>query len=386
VIEKSSKLLSKVKISGGGRCNLTHNELNYRSLSTNYPRGAKALLGPFGRFGVGDLMSWFEERGVELYAAEDGRVFPRSDSSQSIVDCLLSTMEMKGVSVLTNAEVTAITRQPFGFVLEVAGRTAIRARHVLVTVGGQAAELGFNFLKSFGHTVVPPVPSLFTFNISDERLLSLQGVSVSHVKVSALDGKVRADGAILITHWGLSGPAVLKASAQGARLMKEVDYCFDVDVNWIPRLHRKDVLQSLHAVRQQSPKTLVSKLPSFGLPKRLWDMHLSRLSSKAPCVGEISNMQFDRLVDGCYCDRYQVNGRSVFKEEFVTCGGVSLDEVDFRSMESKLSPGLFFAGEVLDIDGFTGGFNLQAAWTGGWVAAQAIEKRLMSGTGAALCI
>jgi len=379
ILEQSPNLLGKVKISGGGRCNVTHACFEPRELVKHYPRGSKALLGPFHRFMTGDTMAWFEERGVPLKIEEDGRVFPQSHDSQSIIDCLTQAAQAAGVQIHTRCKVQGLT-PPDDLQARWQVHTAkeiFEVDRVLVASGSNPAT--WRWLAELGHRVETPVPSLFTFNLEDERIGGLPGVSVPDAEVRVGQSKLQADGPLLITHWGLSGPGVLRLSAWGARELHTRDYRFDLQINWRPGQQTDDWHDRWQALRQRQPKKSVLSSPQADLPARLWQS-LCRKAQIDEGVrwAELTRHQAQalaaELAEGCY----SVMGKSTFKEEFVTCGGVHLAEVDFRSMESKLLPGLYFAGEVLDIDAITGGFNFQAAWTTGWIAGQAMGENFLT--------
>jgi len=375
ILEQLPNLLGKVKISGGGRCNVTHACFEPRELVKHYPRGSKALLGPFHRFMTGDTMAWFEERGVPLKIEADGRVFPQSDDSQSIIDCLMHAAQAAGVHIHTRRKVQGLTppdEEHARWQVRTA-RETLGADRVLMASGSNPAS--WRWLAELGHRIEAPVPSLFTFNIKDERIGSLPGISVPDAEVKVAQGKLKADGPLLVTHWGLSGPGVLRLSAWGARELHAHDYRFDLQVNWRPGQLAEDWLERWQTLRQQQPKKAVINSPQAELPNRLWQS-LCRQAGIGEQVrwAELTRAQALALAQELAEGRYVVSGKSTFKEEFVTCGGVDLAEVDFRSMESKLWPGLHFAGEVLDIDAITGGFNFQAAWTTGWIAGEAMSN------------
>lgn len=375
ILEQSPNLLGKVKVSGGGRCNVTHACFEPRELVKHYPRGSKALLGPFHRFMTGDTMAWFEERGVPLKIEEDGRVFPVSDDSQSIIDCLLQAAKAAGVHIQTRCKVHGL-QAPH----EASSRWQVQTAHetlladrVLVASGSNPAT--WRWLAQLGHRIETPVPSLFTFNIEDERIGALPGISVPDAEVKVAQDNLKADGPLLVTHWGLSGPGVLRLSAWGARALHARDYRFDIQVNWRPGQQTEDWLHRWQELRQQQPRKAVINSPQTELPTRLWQSLCRKAGiDESLRWAEVTRTQAQALATELAEGQYAVQGKSTFKEEFVTCGGVHLAEVDFRSMESKLFPGLHFAGEVLDIDAITGGFNFQAAWTTGWVAGQAMSK------------
>lgn len=353
LLEKSAVPLAKVKVSGGGRCNVTHACFDPAVLVQNYPRGGAELRGPFHRFQPRDTVEWFGLRGVALKAEEDGRIFPVSDSSQTIIDCLLSEAKQLGVEIFLRQKVESIKK---GF--EVG---PFKAKNVLLATGSSLD--GYSWAQSLGHTIQKPVPSLFTFNVPTSPLKELSGISVDPVELEIVGLKFK--GPMLITHFGFSGPAVLKLSAFGARLLHEKNYRAELKINWLPGV---DVLQRLSHLKKEAPqKTLFAENP-FRLPKNLW----KALIGIEKRLNDYSLKELEELAKRLQSDSYQVDGKTTHKEEFVTCGGVTLKEVNFKTMESKICPGLFFAGEILDIDGITGGFNFQNAWTTGFIAGTSV--------------
>lgn len=374
ILERSNKVLAKVKISGGGRCNVTHAEFDPMELVRNYPRGKKELLGPFHKFMTGDIMAWFEERGVGLKIEEDGRVFPVSNDSQTIIDCFLDEIKRNGVTLLKKQSVMNL--QKVEILWKVHTKTdAFFAPKVLIASGSNNKM--WNLLENFGHTIVPPVPSLFTFNIQDHRISDLPGVATNGV-VCIIDKEgnrvLESQGPLLITHWGMSGPAILKLSAWGARLLARMNYQFTIEVNWIADHPVEEAIQVMKSKKLMNGKKRVVKDVLFDLPRRLWNnlVEASDITS-TDNWGDLSKKQYQKLAIELTRGRYLVEGKSTFKEEFVTAGGVKLSEIDFGTFESKIHSGLYFAGEVLDIDAITGGFNFQSAWTGGFLAAKAIS-------------
>ncbi|WP_373552912.1 NAD(P)/FAD-dependent oxidoreductase [Haliscomenobacter sp.] len=374
ILEKSKDVLGKVKVSGGGRCNLTHACFVPRELSKFYPRGEKELLGPFNRFACGDTIDWFEKRGVPTKIEEDGRMFPTSDDSQTVIDCLWSAARKAGVKVYTNTplkNIKAPTQAGKTWVIETNNQT-LHAHKVMLATGSSPSM--WDMLAKLGHQIVPPVPSLFTFNIKDARLSDLLGVSVPLAEVQIEGQKLRSSGPLLITHWGLSGPAILKLSAWGARELAALNYRFTVRVNWI-MAKTESTREDLEALKQEDGRKMVMANPQFGLANRLWKRLVQAAGIREDKRwADLSKKEIQALAEELTQGRFQVNGKSIFKEEFVTAGGVDLKEVDFKTFESKLFPGLFFAGEVLNIDAITGGFNFQAAWTGGWIAGEAMAR------------
>ena len=374
LLEKSAQYLGKVRISGGGRCNVTHSCFDPRELVEFYPRGGQELLGPFTRFACGDTMEWFEDRGIELKVESDGRVFPVSDNSETIVHCLESMADTAGVIRETQAGLKNLVRLDSGmWHVELESGASIDADRVLLAPG--SSKKIWDVLSGLGHRIVPPVPSLFTFNISDPRLAELSGVSVSNVRVTVPVGGLETEGPLLITHWGLSGPAVLKMSAFGARWMADQDHRFTMYVNWLPQFEVEDLIEELNSLRKdvshQRKRVLSNAM--FGIPLRLWRSlgAFARLPESANW-SDLSKPQLRKWAEVLTESAFTVVGKSTNKDEFVTSGGISLSEVSFSTMESRIAPGLYFAGEVLDIDALTGGFNFQAAWTTGWIAGHAM--------------
>ena len=374
ILEKTSQLLQKVKISGGGRCNVTHSCFDPRELSSNYPRGEKSLIGPFHRFGAADTVDWFTDRGVTLKAEADGRMFPETDSSQTIVDTLLDAADAAGVSVHTSEGVTSVDTDGDHFHIETDAGHSYTAASVLIATGGTRMAAGARLAASLGHELRPPTPSLFTFKIKDPRIEGLLGLSVSPASVSIQQSRLRSNGPVLITHWGLSGPGILKISAWGARELAERDYRFDISVNWLPDTDPATVIAEKR--RDEGKRRVSSRSPFGSIPKRLWLRLLAAAAvPETTTWSQLSKTQANRLGNQLTASTFSVTGKSTNKDEFVTCGGVSLDEIDFRTMESKLVRGLYFAGEVIDVDGVTGGFNFQNAWTNGFHAGSAIAAR-----------
>jgi predicted Rossmann fold flavoprotein len=369
ILEKSSKLLSKVRISGGGRCNVTHHCFEPGPLSAHYPRGQKLLKQLFRTFGADDTVRWFEERGVRLLTEADGRMFPHTNSSETIIACFLEEARRLGIQIITGRGIQALQPEEGGRIRLLWEGGSMLADRILLTTGGAPKAEAYQWLERLGHPIEKPVPSLFTFNIPDKELHQLAGISVPRAAVRIETTKLAYEGPLLITHWGLSGPAVLKLSAFGARWIQEQNYRFGVQVRWIALAEEEAVRSQLQHYAQANPRHRIRKYPLFELPLRLWLF----LCQKAG-IGEeerwmeVSKKTSNRLLEVLYRDRYGVAGKTTFKEEFVTCGGVSLLAINPQSMESRQVPGLFFAGEVLDIDGITGGFNFQAAWTTAWIA------------------
>ncbi|WP_162053076.1 BaiN/RdsA family NAD(P)/FAD-dependent oxidoreductase [Pontibacter pamirensis] len=382
LLEKSGKLLAKVRVSGGGRCNVTHHCFVPTLLSQHYPRGARQLKDAFKVFGAQETVDWFSDRGVQLKAETDGRMFPITDNSETIIECLLQEAKRVGVQIRTGSGVESIVPeetvagQPM-FTLQLSSGENLRADKVLVSTGGNPKAAGYDWLRALGHKIQEPVPSLFTFNVPSSPLKELQGVSVPKAKVRVAGQKLEYEGPLLITHWGYSGPAVLKLSAWGARIFHEQQYTFTALINWIPDYTEESLREHLQAYRQAHPKKVVSTNPLFGLPQRLWKVLTSLAEVPAEIRwAELPGKNTNKLVESLLRLPVEVKGKTTFKEEFVTCGGVELNSVNMKTMESRVQPGLYFAGEVLDIDGITGGFNFQAAWTTGYLAGKAMAGTL----------
>lgn len=374
LLEKSGQYLGKVRISGGGRCNVTHACFDPRELVEYYPRGGQELLGPFFRFACSDAMEWFEDRGVALKVESDGRVFPTSDNSETIVQCLESMADAAGVVRSTSLGLKNFTPLDSGsWHIEFENGSSMDADRVLLASG--SSKKIWDVVSGLGHRIVPPVPSLFTFNIRDPRLAELSGISVSNARVTVPVGGLETEGPLLITHWGLSGPAVLKMSAFGARWMADQDHRFTLYVNWLPQFEAEDLMDELNSFRKdvsfQRKRVLSNAM--FGIPLRLWRSLgvFARIPDSATW-SDLSKPQLRKWAEVLTESAFSVVGKSTNKDEFVTAGGVALNEVSFATMESRLFPGLYFAGEVLDIDALTGGFNFQAAWTTGWIAGHAM--------------
>ncbi|RFN58848.1 BaiN/RdsA family NAD(P)/FAD-dependent oxidoreductase [Marixanthomonas ophiurae] len=379
ILERGKEVLTKVKVSGGGRCNVTHAKFLPKELTQNYPRGEKELLGPFHSFMTGDTIEWFSKRGVELKIEEDGRMFPATDSSQTIIDCFISETERLGVDVLKGQSVKSIehfdsAQHPFWKLGTLSDEFSAEK---LVIATGSNPKI-WKVLESLEHTIVPPVPSLFTFNIDDKRIKDLPGLSTeASVKILNENKKtiLESEGPLLITHWGMSGPAILKLSAWGARLLEPTKYHFRVQVNWLLDASKESISEKLKSLKIELAKKTVLKNAQFDLPKRLWQSLVDASDiSETTTWADISKEQINNLASQLTESRFNVHGKSTFKEEFVTAGGVKLKEVDFKTLESKKHKNLYFAGEVLNIDAITGGFNFQNAWTGGYLVAQSIAK------------
>ena len=378
LIEAGSKPLAKVRISGGGRCNVTHNCFEPARLVENYPRGGKALRGAFSRFQPRDTVEWYESRGVKLKTEADGRMFPITDSSETIINCLMHAANKAKVDLLTGVGVKTVKqyldeRGASYFQVELKNERVMKCDRLLIATGSN--PLGYRWAKNLGHKIESAVPSLFTFNLRDSRLQGLAGVSVSNAQVKLGTGKNKLEqtGALLITHWGVSGPAILKLSAWGARSLFDFKYNSPLQINWLPESNQEDLNQLLTSLKQTNPQKKIVNYCPVELPKRLWQSLINYVEiNPNKAWSEISKKELNKLVAEIVQGQYEITGKGAFKDEFVTCGGVSLKEVNFKTMESKKCPGLYFAGEILDIDGVTGGFNFQSAWTTSWLAGQAI--------------
>lgn len=396
ILESSNKLLSKVKVSGGGRCNVTHACYSIADMIKKYPRGASFLKKAFHHFFTNDTIAWFNERGVALKTEPDGRMFPVTDSSQTIIDCLLNEANTyhveirmnKGVKELAVGSVLRIG-SPQGpadgqggserqFQLKLADGTIMQSDYVCIASGGFPKTVQYDWLKNTGHTIEAPVPSLFTFNLSAEAgdpITSLMGVSVENVQVKIVGSKLSEQGPLLITHWGFSGPAILKLSAWGARALAIGNWQFAIIVNWIPEFNENSLRESLQQLRfKLAAQKMVNRNP-FGLPNRLWEFLLKRSGiPEAMRWADLPAKEQNKLIKNLCAGEYAVKGKTTFKEEFVTAGGIQLHEIDHNTMQSKIQPGLFFAGEIINVDGITGGYNFQNAWTTGWIAAKGITE------------
>lgn len=372
LLEQSPKLLSKVRISGGGRCNVCHAVFNVKALSLRYPRGGKQLIPAFHQFSTRNTIEWFSGKGVKLKTEEDGRMFPVTDNSDTIVRCLLETADRGKVQIRTKTWAERIVPTENGFQIPLNTGETLTASHVLVATGGGTKAEHYDWLTELGHSIETPVPSLFTFNLPDNPITQLMGVA-TEAEVSIYQTKLKETGPLLITHWGMSGPAVLRLSAWGARQLHDMGYKYTVLVNWMPGQHQDAVREDLQKQRQvHAAKKVVGHCP-YELPRRLWEFICEKVGI-SPDVrwADLPRKEQNLLAATLTRDEYPADGKTTFKEEFVTCGGIKLEEVDFNTMQSRIVPNLYFAGEVLDIDGITGGFNFQAAWTGGWIAAGAM--------------
>ncbi|PWV51433.1 NAD(P)/FAD-dependent oxidoreductase [Chitinophaga sp. S165] len=378
LIEKSNKLLSKVKVSGGGRCNVTHNAPDILYMSKRYPRGQHFVKKSFSRFFVPDTISWFKERGVTLKAEADGRMFPVTDNSQTIIDCLLKDADRYGVKIRTSVAVDELVSTDKGWEVRLHDGGVLKTDFVCVAAGGYAQLDKFAWLQSTGHEIIAPMPSLFTFNMPGNPITTLMGVSVEEAHVKIAGTKLQEQGPLLITHWGMSGPCVLRLSAWGARELGALQYQFTALINWLPAFNENSLREEIQGLRFDLGGQKMHHKNPFGLPARLWQFFLqqSGIGEDVRWADMPAKEQY-KLIKYLTAMECPVKGKTTFKEEFVTCGGIKLSEIDPATMESKLAPGLFFAGEVMDVDGITGGFNFQHAWTSGWVAASTIAGRLV---------
>jgi len=395
ILERGKDVLGKVKVSGGGRCNVTHAEFDPRELTKNYPRGEKELLGPFHTYCSGDTVGFFEERGITLKIESDGRMFPESDSSQTIIDCFLGEADRLGIKILKHSAVTEI--ESISLEANKEGWKITTIKHVyecekVVVATGSSPKI-WKLLEKLGHSMVSAVPSLFTFNCKDERISGIPGVStVAQVevfekqvyqskvttKLKSMNSKsalLTSDGPLLVTHWGLSGPAILKLSAWGARLLSDMNYRFKIRVNWLPEYSFEGLMGLFSEIKEIEAKKTVLRTKAVEVPRRLW-INLVKAStiSETHKWAEVTKVQLEKLARQLTECELKIDGKSTFKEEFVTAGGIDLKEINFKTYESKKLPGMYFAGEVIDVDAITGGFNFQNAWTGGYIVAQAIAN------------
>ena len=369
ILERGAEVLGKVRISGGGRCNVTHACFEPNELVKFYPRGEKELRGPFHQFCSGDTIEWFERHGVALKIEDDGRMFPVSNSSQTIIDCFLKATQQLGIKVLTGQSVQSIFKKDNYWKIDTQNQNYQAEKLILAT--GSNPKI-WEMLQEFGHAIIPPVPSLFTFNSKDPRIKELPGVSAK-VTVRVKDTKLEATGPLLITHWGMSGPAILKLSAWGARILHDKNYQFTLLVNWLNDLDTEEALVQLKTLKQEQAKKTVAKKSPFELTNRLWEsLVLAAGISAETKWADLSKTQLQHLAQQLTNGVFQINGKSTFKEEFVTAGGIDLKEINFKTMESKIHPNLYFAGEIVNIDAITGGFNFQNAWTSGFIVANAL--------------
>ena len=372
LFEKTSKVLSKVKISGGGRCNVTNANNDIVSLCTAYPRGGKELKNIFYRFGPQDTINWFENRGVALKAEPDGRVFPISNNSQTIIDCLIEECREKNISIKYNKSVKSLKKIQSQWALSFNDSVIFNRYEIIIVASGGSSKLkGFDWLKNIGHSIINPIPSLFTFNMPNESIIDLMGVVVKDVKIKISGTKIETVGPVLITHWGMSGPVILKASSIGARDLFERDYSFNIEINWLAESNTELLFKKIEEYSLSFLNKLVVNQNPFTFPNRLWQFLIYKFGvSTSKRWGELGKKKMRHLIELFTKDSYAVSGKTTFKEEFVTCGGVALSNINVNTMESKVHSNLYFAGEVLNIDAITGGYNFQAAWSTGFVAGK----------------
>lgn len=373
LVEKSNKLLSKVKISGGGRCNVTHACFDIVDMSRRYPRGGNFVKKTFHQFFTTDTLQWFNERGVAIKAENDGRMFPETNSSQTIIDCLLKEASRHRIDIRLHSEVKKITCDIDGCTIQFSNGNTLQSDDVCIACGGYPKTAMFEWLKALGHSIEEPVPSLFTFNMPGNAITNLMGVSVEQARVKIIGTRLEQEGALLITHWGMSGPAILKLSAWGARELAAKNYAFKIMINWLPQFTEQELARHFQTLRHEQAAQKIGGSNSFRIPRRLWEflLELSGIDTEKRWA-DLPAKDQNRLVKNICAGEFEVKGKTTFKEEFVTAGGIKLNEVDPNTMQSKLVPHLYFAGEILDVDGITGGFNFQHAWTSGWIAANAI--------------
>ncbi len=373
IVEKTGKLLGKVRISGGGRCNVTHHCFSMAEMIKKDPRGNSFLKKAFHHFFTTDTIQWFNERGVQLKAEADGRMFPVTDSSETIVNCLMKEVDKYGVQILLNREVEALSMVNGEWSIEIKDGDRILTDFVCVASGGYPKALQFEWLKKLGHTIEAPVPSLFTFNMPGNSITSLMGIVAENASVKIAGSKLQEQGPLLITHWGMSGPCILKLSAWGAKQLAAKNYQFSIWVNWLPAFNEQTLKDKFQQVRFEQAAQKIVNRNAFGLPQRLWQYLLQQSGVNENLRwADLPAKEQNKLIKNFCAQEFAVSGKTTFKEEFVTAGGVALEEIDYKTMQSKLVPNLFFAGEVLNIDGVTGGFNFQSAWTTGYIAAKAI--------------
>jgi predicted Rossmann fold flavoprotein len=374
ILEKSDKLLSKVKVSGGGRCNVTHACFENSRLIKSYPRGSNFLKKAFQQFSTSDTIEWFEKRGVQIKAEEDGRMFPVTNDSQSIIDCFLQEAERLKIKIYKKQSVKRIKLDEEGFKIETEENT-YKADKLLIATGGHPKKEGYNWLQEIGFNIEEPVPSLFTFNTPDSPLKGLAGVSMPDAEVRVIGSKLQYRGPLLITHWGFSGPAVLKLSAWGARLLHDLGYNFKIQIKWIADQQEDPLREELYKIREVHNKKVIASNPLWNIPQRLWKELLSLAEiDHSLRWADLPKKQFNKMIEALIRAEFEVKGKTTFKEEFVTCGGIDLSEIHPETMESKKLNGLYFAGEVINVDGITGGFNFQNAWTTGYIAGKSMVK------------
>ena len=371
IFEKSQKVLTKVKVSGGGRCNVTNGCSSINELIKAYPRGGKKLKKIFQEFNTPDTVKWFESRNVPLYTQEDNRVFPKSNNSQSIINCLFKEINRLSIYLELSTRIEKIERVKESLKLYIKDKEPQKFHKVIVATGGSPKKEGLSWLEKLGHKIESPVPSLFTFNIPNDPITKLMGLVADPVLASIQGTKLKSTGPLLITHWGMSGPAILKLSSIGARILNEKKYDFKVQVNWINQPNNEKIANEIKQIIKLHPNKIIKNIKPFKLPERLWSFIVEK--SELPDNkkwGELGKKGTNKIVNLLSNDIYHVKGKTTFKEEFVTCGGISLESIELKTMESKACKGLYFAGEILDIDAITGGYNFQAAWSSGYIAGK----------------
>lgn len=377
IYEKTNQVLAKVRVSGGGRCNVTHACFDAKELTLNYPRGQKELMGPFHQFMTFDTIAWFAEHGVELKTEDDGRMFPESNSSQQVIDCFLDACKNHKIDIAIKKEVVEIVNETQYFRISFKDGSSVFADKVVIASGGNSKELAYQWIKNLGHKIIKPIPSLFTFNLPKHTITTLMGLSVPMVSIKLHQSNLETEGPLLITHWGMSGPAVLKLSSIGAVELNKCNYQFNFTVNWLHEHDVESAKELINSYKNSHPKRAVLKNKCANLPTRLWEYLVEEsLSDINKNYGDLSKIEISLLANNFVNQLFKANGKTTFKEEFVSCGGVDNKQVDFKTMESKSVTNLYFAGEVLNIDAITGGFNFQSAWTTAYIAANAIADSL----------
>ncbi|MDQ3142936.1 MAG: NAD(P)/FAD-dependent oxidoreductase [Bacteroidota bacterium] len=378
ILEKTTKSLAKVKISGGGRCNVTHACFDASQLILNYPRGQKELNSTFSQFSVVDTLHWFKSHGVPTHAEEDGRIFPKTNSSQSIIDSLLGELEKFQIEIKLQTKVVNIEKLADHFVIRTENNEFI-SKNIIVSMGGHPEMRHYQYLLNMGLNIIPPAPSLFTFNIPNSPFKGLEGISLENTQVKIINTQISYTGPLLITHWGLSGPVILKCSAWAARTLQEMNYEYEVNLNFIPQLTQEEALNLMLHYKTEQSKNLVYKAKCFTIPNRLWERLMQICDIVATTRwADISKKQIFQVIQILAVHKINCLGKTTYKEEFVTAGGVDLKEINMKTMECKKIPGLFFCGEVMNVDGITGGFNFQHAWSSAWIAGQHTKVSLQS--------
>ena len=376
LVEKSGKLLSKIKVSGGGRCNVTHSCFSITEMAGKYPRGSNFVKKTFHQFFTTDTIQWFEERGIPIKTEEDGRMFPVTNSSQSIIDCLLGEAEKYGVEIRLHHEIKKINYLEGvpAFDIEFANGLQMNADFICLASGGYPKSSMFEWIRNTGHTIEEPVPSLFTFNMPENPITSLMGISIPSATVKITGTNLKESGPLLITHWGMSGPAILKLSAWGARILNEKNYRFEIRINWLGNLTEQLLREEIQSLRENSGKKKIRQKNPWELPQRFWEYLLDQCGINDIHWADLPSVLQNKLIQQLTGQVFAVDGKTTFKEEFVTAGGIRLSEVNHNTMESRIRPGLYFAGEIVDVDGVTGGFNFQHAWTSGYIAGKSIAE------------